>query len=137
MKLYGELHLCNDTKLTLRSKNFWNKIVFLPMQWHMYLVAHIRTFFGKITNSHFSHSYYKASLKKMIANVRRHNLKHDPRIALVQVLRASKMCTFSLKMSFDRKLWSSIYSLTGFLNSEAAIWRCCEEWLFGKFRKKD
>ena len=40
--------LCTDTKLTLRSDNFWSKCVcFLPMQSHMYLVAHIRTFFGK------------------------------------------------------------------------------------------
>ena len=33
----------------------------------------------------------------MIANLRRHNLKHDPRITSVEELSASKTCTFSLK----------------------------------------
>ena len=100
--------------LYLEVKIFEAKMCFFPMLWPIYLLAHIRTFFGKsfrkfyffikssekfavkITHFYFSHSYCKASLKKMIANLkRRHNLKHDPRITLVEVLRASKTYTFS------------------------------------------
>ena len=58
----------------------------------MYLMAYIRTFsfhqnsakFAvKITNFYFRHSFYKVSLKTIIANLRRHDLKQDPRITLV------------------------------------------------------
>ena len=52
-------------------------------------------FATKIKHFHFSHNYYKPSLKNMIANLKRHNLKHDPRITPVEVLSASKTCTFS------------------------------------------
>ena len=54
----------------------------------------------EITHFYLSHSYYKASLKKMIANLRIHNLKHDSRITLVEVFRVSKTCTFSKNWAF-------------------------------------
>ena len=100
-------------KLHLEVKVFEAKVIFCRcsgtcIQWHIYVSSLEKfsesfTFFHQssakfaveITNFYFSHSYYKASLKKMIANLRRHNLKHDPRMTLVEVLRPSKMCTFS------------------------------------------
>ena len=100
-------------KLHLEVKVFEAKVIFCRcsgtcIQWHIYVsslekVSESFTFFHQssakfaveITNFYFSHSYYKASLKKMIANLRRHNLKHEPRMTLVEVLRPSKTCNFS------------------------------------------
>ena len=45
-------------------------------------------------NFHLSHNYYKPSLENMTANLRRHNLKYDPRITTVEVFSASKTCIF-------------------------------------------
>ena len=69
---------------------FWKKFL------KVLLFHQSSTKFGnEIKNFHFSHNYYKPSLKNMIANLRRHNLKHDPRITTVEVVSASKTCIFS------------------------------------------